>query len=57
MHLSVQARCDGADLARRPVDGEHVGNGDVWTLVQDPVMHEAVGHGAVISIDRSHAHH
>lgn len=56
-HLSVQACCDGADFSRSSVDGKHVGNGDVWVLVQDPVVHETVGHGAVVSIDRSHAHH
>lgn len=56
-HLSVQARCNGADLARSAVDGEHVWNGDVWTLVQDPVVHKAVGHRAVVGVDRGHAHH
>ena len=55
--LSVQAGCHRYDVSGLAVDGEHVGDGAVGRLGQNPVAHHAVGRGVVIGVESRHVHH
>lgn len=55
--LSVDACSDGADLSRGSVNSKHVGNGDVWCLAQDAIVHQPVCSGAVIGVKGRYLHY
>lgn len=55
--LSVQAGCHCHYVSSLAVDGEHVGDGAVGRLREDPVAHHAIGCGGVIRVGGRDLHH